>query len=76
MMPLLPGFAGDVTQSDSGVLRVQMQIQFEAISRHKDSSIQILEDYNHNNKKNIKVTDYLNFVGLRNHSKFQSVPAT
>lgn len=46
MMPLLPGFEGDVTKPSSGVLRIQMQIQFEAISRHKSSLMQIIKDYN------------------------------
>lgn len=42
MMPLLPGFEGDVTSEKAGVLRVQMHIQYEAINRHKSSIFQLL----------------------------------
>jgi len=38
MMPLLPGFEGDVTKDTSGVLRAQMQLQYEAISRSKQKN--------------------------------------
>ena len=64
MMPLLPGFEGDVRSDASGVLRVQMQIQYEAINRHKSSIFQLLNDLP------IDVNDYIYFVGLRNHALF------
>jgi len=64
MMPLLPGFEGDVTSDSAGVLRVQMQLQYDAISRHKDSIYQLLQDLP------IKIEDYISFFGLRNHALF------
>ena len=68
MMPLLPGFEGDPTNENSGILRAQMQLQFEAISRHKDSIFKIIEAKSHKTKLNIQ--DYIYFFGLRNHGLF------
>lgn len=73
MLPLLPGFEGDVRSDSSGVLRVQMQIQYEAISRHKSSIYQLLQDLP------LNVDDYIYFVGLRNHGLFgkdKNIPKT
>ncbi len=72
-MPLLPGFEGDVTQQTSGVLRVQMQLQYEAISRHKSSIFQLVQDLP------ININDYITFFGLRNHALFgknKDIPKT
>lgn len=33
VMPLLPGFEGDVADKASGILRVQVHNQFESINR-------------------------------------------
>jgi hypothetical protein len=41
-----------------------MQIQYEAINRHKTSIFQILQDLP------IDMNDYIYFVGMRNHALF------
>lgn len=50
-----------------------MNIQYEAISRHKSSIFQLLSDLP------IDINDYIYFVGMRNHGLFgkdQNVPKT
>ena len=73
MMPLLPGFEGEITNKNAAVLRVQMNIQYEAISRHKTSIYQLLQDLP------IDMDKYIYFVGLRNHGLFgeyKNIPKT
>lgn len=41
VMPLLPGFEGDITDPVSTVLRIQVHWQFQAINRNKDTSLHI-----------------------------------
>ena len=43
---------------------MQMQLQYEAISRHKSSIFQLLSDLP------LNVNDYIGFFGLRNHALF------
>ena len=50
-----------------------MQIQYEAINRHKSSIFQLLNDLP------IDVNDYIYFVGMRNHGLFgkdKNIPKT
>lgn len=50
-----------------------MNIQYEAISRHKSSIFQLLSDLP------IDINDYIYFVGMRNHGLFgkdKNVPKT
>ena len=59
LLPLLPGFEGDVRTSP--VLRIQMYWQYMTISRGKDSLFRLLE------KWEIDPNKYIYFIGLRNH---------
>ncbi len=50
-----------------------MQMQYEAISRHKSSIFQLIKDLP------ININDYIEFFGLRNHGLFgetNNVPKT
>jgi phospholipase D1/2 len=50
-----------------------MQIQYEAISRHKTSIFQLLQDLP------IDIKEYISFFGLRNHALFgkeKNIPKT
>ncbi len=63
MMPLMPGFQGDPTDEKSGILRVQMQLQYDAIKRKPNSILQLIKDIPN-------PSDYIYFFGLRNHGLF------
>lgn len=58
VMPLLPGFEGDIAQPSSSVLRIQVHHQFQAILRGEKSLYKRLHFI-----PNIK--DYIQFYGLR-----------
>lgn len=69
-LPLLPGFAGDVGDPKSTVLRVQIHWQYQTISRGEHSIFAELR------KKGINPDDYLRFYSLRNHTSIKGLPLT
>ncbi|KAJ1525142.1 hypothetical protein ONE63_009978 [Megalurothrips usitatus] len=71
VMPLLPGFEGEVGQSTGTALHAITHWNYSSICRGKDSLIQRLKDAG--------ITDteeYVSFYGLRNHSILQGSPVT
>lgn len=64
MLPLLPGFQGDPTSEEAPNLRTQMYNQYKALDRHKSSIARLLIS------SKINLSDYIHFVGARNHGLF------
>jgi phospholipase D1/2 len=60
VIPLMPGFEGDICGS-SAVLKAQIKYQIETISKGNNSLFGQLE------AKAIEPSDYIRFFGLRNH---------
>jgi phospholipase D1/2 len=72
VLPLLPGFAGDIDDNSASVLRVQLHWLYSTISRSKTSIIsQLLENPNISNPY-----DYIDFYGLRTHGVINKRPVT
>ena len=69
IMPLLPGFEGDIADKASSVMRIQLHWEYFTISRSGTSLINSLE------KDGIDPHKYLVFLGLRNHA-FLKKPVT
>ncbi|XP_034255321.1 phospholipase D1 isoform X2 [Thrips palmi] len=66
VMPLLPGFEGEVGQSTGTALHAITHWNYSSICRGKDSLVQRLKD------AGIRDTEeYISFFGLRNHSILQ-----
>lgn len=72
VLPLIPGFAGDLEVEDCLLLRKEMQWQYDTICRGEDSLYQKL--FNHCNDP----SKYIQFLGLRKHGKLNPdwVPQT
>ena len=62
-LPLTPEFEGEITDSNSGVVRVEMYWQYVTICRSETSIYQSLRD------KGIKPEDYIQFYSLRTHAR-------
>ena len=72
ILPLLPGFEGEIDGSNSSVLKIQMNFQYRTISRGGTSLLeQLRADPNIEN-----LSDYIQFIGLRNHAEFHQKPIT
>lgn len=71
MMPLLPGFQGDITnQTSSSVMRVQLYWQYRTLNRAKNSLYQKLSHISN-------IDDYLKVYSLRGHAiTSQGAPIT
>jgi len=70
LIPLLPGFEGDVT--DSATLKLILKYTYKTISRNRGFSLieklyQLMQD---------KYEDYIQFFSLRTHTLIQDVPMT
>lgn len=65
VMPLLPGFEGDIADKAASVMRIQLYLEYATISRSETSLITSLE------KEGINPYDYLIFLGLRTHAKLK-----
>lgn len=72
VLPLIPGFSGDLEVEDCILLRKEMQWQYDTICRGKDSLWHRL--LSHTNDP----SQYIQFLGLRKHGRMQSesVPQT
>ena len=69
VMPLLPGFQGDIGNPESTVLRIQVHHQYQAILRGEDSLFKRLSFIPNLN-------DYIFFFGLRQSDMFGNSPIT
>lgn len=69
-IPLMPGFEGDVLDSSSQVLKLQIRFQQETILKGPCSLYTMLK------KAKINPLDYIRFYGLRNHDMFKNGPKT
>ncbi|CAD8151474.1 unnamed protein product [Paramecium pentaurelia] len=72
-VPLLPGFEGEIDQSNSAVLKVQLHFEYQTISRGGKSIIETLK------QDGIKPENYIQFFGLRQHElspEPNSIPVT
>ncbi|CAI2368575.1 unnamed protein product [Moneuplotes crassus] len=69
-VPLMPGFEGDITKSDSQVLKFQVKFQQETINKGPNSIFTKLR------RKGINAEDYIGFYALRNHDVFDDGPKT
>lgn len=67
-IPLMPGFEGDVLDSSSQVLKLQIRFQQETILKGPSSLYTMLK------KEKINPRDYIRFFGLRNHDVFKDGP--
>jgi len=71
VLPLLPGFEGEIYEKSSNVMRIQLSWEYRTINRGKRS---IMEQYPIPNKRLKKAgiedpSKYIQFFGLRNHGK-------
>lgn len=72
VIPLLPGFAGEVNGGSSGVLRIQLHWEYQTISRGPNSIYAQLSACPYINKP----SDYIRFYSLRNHEILNDKPVT
>ena len=70
MMPLLPGFEGDIQKANSAVMKLQLELEYRTISRSENSLFKQLE------KCQINPDEYIQILGLRTHSFFNQQPHT
>lgn len=70
MLPLLPGFEGDITKSPPITLKLILDWQYQTISQGKNSLIQRLK------KITPEPQNYLEFFGLRQHGILEGKPVT
>ena len=70
MLPLLPGFEGDVSDDSSAVMRVQLYWEYETVSRGKNSLLARLSSIP-------SLENYIKILSLRNHCLIdKSIPVT
>jgi phospholipase D1/2 len=69
-LPLLPGFAGDIDDPKSTILRIQVYWQLQTIALGENSLFKELK------KQGITPEDYIQFFSLRQHAKLYGVPVT
>ena len=72
VLPLLPGFAGDVDAGSSAVLRIQMHWQYQTIIRAENSLYGLLRKSEFISNPE----DHIRFYGLRNHDQLRDSPVT
>ena len=70
IMPLIPGFAGELDDSDAKMPRFVMHWQYRTISRHKGSLMRKLRELTD------KPEQYIKFLGLRTHGVIKKKPFT
>ena len=71
VMPLLPGFEGEITSKENGPLRIQVHNQYDAIKRGDNSLHDRLKDL-----PNFNIDDYIFFFGLRTSAIINHKPVT
>jgi len=68
VIPLLPGFSGDITNQAKTVLRAQVRYQQQSIAKDKFSLFSQLKT------EGILAEDYIRFYALRNHGVLNDKP--
>ncbi|KAL4487944.1 hypothetical protein ABPG72_022804 [Tetrahymena utriculariae] len=68
VMPLLPGFAGEVNDSNAAVMKCQLHWEYFTISRGGGSIYEVLKQHVKDPFK------YIRFFGLRNHGVLNNTP--
>ncbi|KAL4469400.1 hypothetical protein ABPG74_004653 [Tetrahymena malaccensis] len=68
VMPLLPGFAGEVNDSNAAVMKCQLHWEYFTISRGGGSIYEVLKQHVKDPFK------YIKFFGLRNHGLLNNTP--
>ncbi|EAR88634.2 phospholipase d1 (macronuclear) [Tetrahymena thermophila SB210] len=68
VMPLLPGFAGEVNDSNAAVMKCQLHWEYFTISRGGGSIYEVLKQHVKDPFK------YIKFFGLRNHGVLNNTP--
>ena len=71
IVPLLPGFEGDV--ETASVLKVQLHYQYQTICRGGQSIYEVLAKDPYIKDK---ASDYIQFCGLRNHGRIEQAIET
>lgn len=69
VLPLLPGFEGEVDNERSAVLRLQLHLQYKTLSRGEKS---LLSNLSHIDN----LGQYIQFYGLRTHALLGGKPVT
>lgn len=69
VLPLLPGFEGEIDSEHSAVLRIQMHLQYHTICRGGNSLMERLKHIDN-------VGEYVQFYCLRTHDKIEDQPVT
>jgi phospholipase D1/2 len=69
LLPLLPGFEGDIREDNSSVMRIQLHWEYWTISRSRKSLYSRLKHIEN-------VGAYLQFYSLRQHGMTQGRPIT
>ncbi|EGR27867.1 phospholipase d1, putative [Ichthyophthirius multifiliis] len=72
IMPLLPGFEGEVNDSNSGVMKCQLHWEYTTISRGGNSLIEELRK----DPNIVNVEQYIMLFGLRQHGTINNLPVT
>ena len=72
VMPLLPGFEGEIDSDNSNVMKIQLHWEYLTISRGGNSLLEQLS-----RDENIRDPErYISFVGLRTLTRTKSRPVT
>ncbi len=72
-IPLLPGFEGDVRESNSTVMRIQLHHEYQTICRSSDSLFSILFE---ENMTLADIENHIIFFSLRQHGIIADLPVT
>ncbi len=68
VLPLLPGFTGNILEADGNLLRIQIEWHIATIFKSPDSLINQVSEYDADWQKYIKI------YGLRNHTMMDNKP--
>lgn len=71
---MLPGFPGDVKETDGSLLRKQVYWHLKTIFSDKGSLIKIIKNHLTTKKSEKTWKDYIKIFGLRNHAFHNGVP--
>lgn len=70
IIPLIPGFAGELDDPNAAIPRVIMNWQYRTLSRNPGSLFARINEYTEYPQ------DYIEVYGLRNHGIIENVPKT
>ncbi len=70
LIPLIPGFEGDLSTSSCPLLKVQLFWHYQTISRGGDSIFEQLREAIEDPE------EYIMFIGLRTHGELKNGPVT